>query len=119
MQFEYVSDGLNDLFAAADFIVSRAGSNSISEFLALKKPHLLIPLSARASRGDQILNAASFESQGFSMVLQEEDITPQLLSDKVHELYSKRNDFVDTMKQSGQLDSISTIMELIGDAAAE
>ena len=60
MQFEYVSDGLNDLLAAADIIVSRAGSNSISEFLALKKPHLLIPLSARASRGDQILNAESF-----------------------------------------------------------
>jgi len=63
MQFEYVSDGLNDLFAAADFIVSRAGSNSISEFLALKKPHLLIPLSAKASRGDQILNAASFKNR--------------------------------------------------------
>ncbi|MBR4113953.1 MAG: undecaprenyldiphospho-muramoylpentapeptide beta-N-acetylglucosaminyltransferase, partial [Anaerotignum sp.] len=74
-QFEYVSDGLNDLFAAADFIVSRAGSNSISEFLALKKPHLLIPLSAKASRGDQILNAASFEKQGFARVLQEEEMT--------------------------------------------
>ena len=73
-QFEYVSDGLNDLFAAADFVVSRAGSNSISEFLALKKPSLLIPLSARASRGDQILNAASFEKQGFARVLDEDEM---------------------------------------------
>jgi UDP-N-acetylglucosamine--N-acetylmuramyl-(pentapeptide) pyrophosphoryl-undecaprenol N-acetylglucosamine transferase len=118
-QFEYITTELKDLFAMTDIVISRAGANAICELLALKKPNILIPLPAASSRGDQILNAASFESQGFSMVLQEEDITPQLLSDKVHELYSKRNDFVDTMKQSGQLDSISTIMELIGEAAAE
>ena len=116
-QFEYITTELKDLFAMTDIVISRAGANAICELLALKKPNILIPLPAASSRGDQILNAASFESQGFSMVLQEEDITPQLLSDKVHELYSNRNDFVDTMKQSGQLDSISTIMELIGEAA--
>ena len=116
-QFEYITTELKDLFAMTDIVISRAGANAICELLALKKPNILIPLPAASSRGDQILNAASFESQGFSMVLQEEDITPQLLSDKVHELYSKRNDFVDTMKQSGQLDSISTIMELINEAA--
>ena len=118
-QFEYITTELKDLFAMTDIVISRAGANAICELLALKKPNILIPLPAASSRGDQILNAASFESQGFSMVLQEEDITPQLLSDKVHELYSNRNDFVDTMKQSGQLDSISTIMELIDEAAAE
>ena len=87
MQFEYVSDGLNDLFAAADFIVSRAGSNSISEFLALKKPHLLIPLSARASRGDQILNAASFEKQGFARVLDEDEMTAESMQKEILALY--------------------------------
>ena len=46
---------------------------------ALKKPNLLIPLSANASRGDQILNARSFERQGFSMVLEEEEITESTL----------------------------------------
>ena len=116
-QFEYITTELKDLFAMTDIVISRAGANAICELLALKKPNILIPLPAASSRGDQILNAASFESQGFSMVLQEEDITPQLLADKVHELYSNRNTFVDTMKQSGQLDSIATIMELINQAA--
>ena len=67
-QFEYVKEDLKDLFAMADIVVSRAGANAICELLALKKPSLLIPLPANASRGDQILNAKSFESQGFSMV---------------------------------------------------
>ena len=59
--FEYVKSELKDLFAMADVVVSRAGANSICEILALKKPNLLIPLSASSSRGDQILNAKSFE----------------------------------------------------------
>ena len=70
-QFEYVKEDLKDLFALADVVISRAGANAICELLALRKPNLLIPLPASSSRGDQILNARSFESQGFSMVADE------------------------------------------------
>ena len=73
-QFEYLKSELKDVMARADIVVSRAGANAICELLALKKPNLLIPLSAKASRGDQILNAASFQSQGYSLVLAEEDL---------------------------------------------
>ena len=72
VQYEYIKDELKDLFALTDIVISRAGANAICELLALHKPNLLIPLSANASRGDQILNARSFERQGFSMVLEEE-----------------------------------------------
>ena len=44
----------------ADVVISRAGANAICELLALKKPNILIPLPAASSRGDQLLNAASF-----------------------------------------------------------
>ncbi|MEG0451168.1 MAG: undecaprenyldiphospho-muramoylpentapeptide beta-N-acetylglucosaminyltransferase, partial [Lysinibacillus sp.] len=71
-QFEYVTTELPHLLHAADVIVSRAGSNSIFEFLALHKPMLLIPLSAQKSRGDQILNAKLFNKQGYAEVLEEE-----------------------------------------------
>ncbi len=64
-QFEYISDEMKDFFAMADLIISRAGANSICEIAALNKPNILIPLSARASRGDQILNAKSYKKQGF------------------------------------------------------
>lgn len=62
VQFEYISEEMRDLFAISDIVISRAGANAICELLALKKPNLLIPLSANASRGDQILNANHFRS---------------------------------------------------------
>lgn len=112
-QFEYVSDGLNDLLAAADVIVSRAGSNSISEFLALKKPHLLIPLSAKASRGDQILNAASFEKQGFARVLQEEEMTAESMKQEIFELYENKEKYVAAMANSTAGDGVEAVMTQI------
>ena len=113
MQFEYVSDGLNDLFAAADFIVSRAGSNSISEFLALKNPHLLIPLSARASRGDQILNAASFEKQGFARVLDEDEMTAESMKKEIFELYENKEKYVAAMEHAASGDGVEAVMTQI------
>ena len=104
------------MFAMADVIISRAGANAICELLALKKPNLLVPLPAGSSRGDQILNAASFESQGFSMVVKEEDLTPELLVEKVQELYFTGQIYIDAMNASMQMSSISSIMKLIGEA---
>ena len=117
VQFEYIQDELKDLFALADIVISRAGANAICELLALRKPNLLIPLSANASRGDQILNARSFEKQGFSMVLEEENITNEVLLDSIRTLYEKKDSYIDAMNQSSQADSIDTIIQLIEDAA--
>ena len=116
-QFEYIKAELKDIFAMADIVISRAGANAICELLALKKPNILIPLPAASSRGDQLLNAASFEAQGYSIVLNEDDITTNLLVDKVHELYFNRQNYVDAMSKSHQMDAVKTIMELINAAA--
>ena len=112
-QFEYVKEDLKDLFAMADVVISRAGANAICELLALRKPSLLIPLPAHASRGDQILNAKSFESQGFAMVADEDYLTAVTLTEKVHELYFTRQSYIDAMQNSNQQDSINTIVRLI------
>ena len=116
-QFEYIKAELKDLFAMADIVISRAGANSICELLALKKPNLLIPLPAASSRGDQLLNAASFEAQGFSIVINEDDLTTDLLVAKVQELFCSRQIYYDAMSRSGQMDSIRTIVRLIEEAA--
>lgn len=116
-QFEYVKDDLKHLFAMADIVISRAGANAICELLMLRKPALLIPLPTHASRGDQILNAQSFESQGFSMVADEEYLTGATLVEKVHELYFTRQSYIDAMQNSSQRNSIDTIIKLIEDAA--
>ncbi len=118
IQFEYVKAELKDLFALADVVISRAGANSICELLALKKPNLLIPLPAGSSRGDQILNAKSFEAQGYSMVIDDDDLSPDLLTEKVTELYFTRQTFIDAMSKSHQLGSVTTITNLIEETCA-
>ena len=112
-QFEYISEQLPDFFAAADLMISRAGANAICELLMLKKPNILIPLSAAASRGDQILNAQSFEKQGFSYVLEEEKTTSETLLAAVREVYENRAHYIAAMEGSGQMDAISKIVSLI------
>lgn len=112
-QFEYVKEDLKHLFAMADVVISRAGANAICELLALRKPSLLIPLPARASRGDQLLNAKSFEAQGFAMVADEDYLTAVTLTEKVHELYFTRQSYIEAMQNSSQRNSIDTIVRLI------
>ena len=118
-QFEYIQDELKDLFALSDIVISRAGANAICELLALRKPNLLIPLSASASRGDQILNARSFERQKFSMVLEEEELTDELLLSSIHKLYDSRESYIEAMNRSSQQSPIETIIGLIEDAASK
>lgn len=115
VQYEYVDKPLRHLFAAADLIISRAGANSICEILALRKPNILIPLSAAASRGDQILNANSFAKQGFSTVLEEEVLTADTLSQAIKETYKNRQQFIDKMSESHLNNAVKTIMGLIHD----
>ena len=118
-QFEYIKSELKNLFAMADIVISRAGANAICELLALKKPNILIPLPSSSSRGDQLLNANSFESQGFSIMIHEDDLTTDLLVDKVHELYFTRQTYIDAMNKSGQLNSIQTIINVINEVAVK
>ncbi len=112
-QFEYIDKELKDLFACADIVISRAGANALFELLSLNKPNLLIPLSANASRGDQILNARSFKQQGYSMVLPEEEITDEALYSAICELYDNKQTFIDTMKKASSNDAITKIINLI------
>lgn len=112
-QYEFISEQLNDLFAMTDLMISRAGANSISEILALKIPNILIPLSAKASRGDQILNAESYKKQGFSTVLQEEELTSELLINSVEDVYGRREEIINRMSESKLLDANQTILDLI------
>ena len=118
VQFEYIKDELRDLFALADIVISRAGSNAICELLALHKPNILIPLSAKASRGDQILNARSFEAQGFSIVLEEESVTNLTLLNAIQTLMDNKETYIQAMKNSNQQDSIATITGLIEELTA-
>lgn len=116
-QYEYISEELKDLMAAADIVLSRAGANAICELLALHKPNILVPLPAAVSRGDQILNAKSFEKQGFSYVLDEEKITDELLLETIRKVYAERNQYVSAMEKSSQTNGVDIVLNLIKEEA--
>lgn len=110
-QFEYIKEEMKDLLAMADLVISRSGANAISEILALRKPNILIPLPS--GRGDQLLNADSYEAQGFSIVINEDDLTTKVLLQKVEELWQNKETYVKTMSESKQRDAIGQIVGLI------
>lgn len=118
-QFEYLSSELPDYMALADVVVSRAGATSLFEFLALRKPMLLIPLSRLASRGDQILNARSFEKRGYASVIEEEALTGELLLASARSLYEDRERYRLAMTEDGETpDATNAIVHLIKKTAA-
>ena len=113
VQFEYIQKELSDLLDSADIVISRAGANAICELLALHKPNILIPLSLEASRGDQILNAQSFEKQGFSYVIKEEDLSSYKLLKAVNHVYEQRNEYEKTMLDSNQGNAVIKVCDVI------
>lgn len=112
-QFEYVNEELKDIFAATDFVLSRAGSNAIFEFLALRIPMLLIPLSKQASRGDQIINAKSFAEKRYARVLEEESLTIEVLVRELQQLREFSSIMTDHMKEYKSEKARERVMEIL------
>jgi len=113
VEFEYLKNAMADILAMADIVITRAGANTLFELTALNKPNLLIPLPAAQSRGDQLQNADSFQKQGFSMVLLEENMTPESLQSNISELYDNKEEFRQNMKNQNATDGVKNIMEVI------
>ncbi|WP_432405995.1 undecaprenyldiphospho-muramoylpentapeptide beta-N-acetylglucosaminyltransferase [Wukongibacter sp. M2B1] len=112
-QFEYVGEELPDLFVMADLIISRAGATALYEILALRKPNILIPLSKKASRGDQILNAQSFKKQGLSYVIMEEELDKETILRGIDKVYEGRQDYISTMSSNKAGNGIDEVINVI------
>ena len=115
VQFEYAGKELRDMFALSSLVISRAGANAICELLALHKPNILIPLSAAASRGDQILNARSYAKQGFSEVLDEDVATKDDLIAMVHKVFDNKSHYIESMEKSAGTGGVDKIIGLINE----
>lgn len=116
-QLEYVNEELADLFAAASVVVSRAGANSLYEILALGKPHILIPLSAQVSRGDQIQNARYFEKLGISVVIQDELLNSDTLLSAVYNLMQHQDEMYNKIKALNIVSAAQKVVAIIKEQA--
>ena len=101
-----------DWMQATDLFVSRAGATTIFEFLALNKPSVLVPLT-RGSRGDQVLNAASFEKQGYAKKLDESALTEQTFLSAIDEVFKNRAKYAENLKKANVTESAETIGRII------
>ena len=110
---EYAGPELKHLYAMADIIVSRAGANALAEILMLRKPNILIPLPKAVSRGDQILNAASFEKKGYSLVLPQEKLTKETLLTALETVYRHREKYMAAMEKSPGQNGTGAVLEVI------
>ena len=102
-----------DALAVADLVLSRAGSNTLSELLALHKPMLLVPYPLSASRGDQIENAKSYERQGLARVLMQEDMTPRTMTDALLSLLADRDQLLQALKNYPVQDGTDAVLRMI------
>lgn len=116
-QREYLSEEMAHAYAVADILISRAGSNTLCEILALNKPSLLIPYPKNASRGDQILNAKSFQERGLARVLYQEDMTPDLLVKEVVSVYKDRGSLIDAMEKESTSNGLRNVLTCINQYA--
>lgn len=112
-QVEFLDTDLPDVLAAIDLVLSRAGSNALCEFQALDKPMLLVPYPKGASRGDQILNAQSYEKRGLCRVLLQENMTPDTLAQALEDTWRDREQLAAAVKAAPPADGTRRVLELI------
>ncbi len=112
-QLEFLDAELPDVLASADLVLSRAGSNALCEFQALCKPLLLVPYPKGASRGDQILNAQSYEKRGLAHVLLQEDMTADSLVEALLATWADRDRLERNLKAAPPADGTRRVLEMI------
>ena len=114
-QIGFASD-IENYFAISDIVISRAGSNTIFELLALNKPSILIPLpKSSGSRGDQELNANYFKEKGYAEVIDQADLTLDNLQTTIEKIIKNKSQYINNMKNAQNTNGTKTIIKLIED----
>ena len=84
------ADDIQNFFATADLVISRAGASTLGELTALGKRVIAIPLPKGESRGDQEQNAAYYLGKGAISVLPQSCLTPETLTAAIDDILRKR-----------------------------
>ena len=77
-------DNMDELYAATDLIISRAGASSVSEIAIAGLPSVLVPLPIAAD-DHQSYNAQTLADAGASNVIRQKEFTPEILADIIKE----------------------------------
>jgi len=119
---EFFAEEFPHILARADLVIARAGAGTVWELAASATPAILIPLSSRASRGDQLRNAELYARGGAAVVRAEDSLTTDSLIDLVSSLLSdeKRRSHMSAAAASfAAYDAVDRIVGLIDLLRAE
>ena len=114
--YPFIYSEMPDVMAAADIVLSRAGSNFLWECSVTGRPLVLIPLAGSGTRGDQVENANFFESQSAAKVLTGESVTSDNLKAVLSEMKDekvRKNLSENVRKMSVKTKPALTIAELM------
>ncbi|MCY7016530.1 UDP-N-acetylglucosamine--N-acetylmuramyl-(pentapeptide) pyrophosphoryl-undecaprenol N-acetylglucosamine transferase [Streptococcus sanguinis] len=109
----YVTDLYQPLMDLADVVVTRGGSNTIFELLAMTKLHIIVPLGREASRGDQIENADYFVKKGYAKQLAEEQLDMSNLQTALDDLLANQASYHQAMQNSQEIKSVDEFYALL------
>ena len=109
----YVTDLYQPLMDLADVVVTRGGSNTIFELLAMAKLHIIVPLGREARRGDQIENADYFVKKGYAKQLAEEQLDMSSLQTALDDLLANRASYHQAMQNSQEIKSVDEFYALL------
>lgn len=112
LAFEFY-EHIEKLFAITNFAITRGGSNTIWELFSLQIPMLIIPLSKKISRGDQIQNALYFEKQNYGICLFEDELSKENLLLNLEKLCKNKQTYVQAMKKDNNKDALDKIFNCI------
>lgn len=106
---------------AADIVISRSGSNSLAEIASWGKASIIVPIPESISR-DQRLNAFAYGKTGAAIVVEQANLTPNLLISEIERLFTNpkaRNDMAEAAKKFSRPDAGRKLAEVVLDTALE
>lgn len=101
----YVTEFIDDMstaYRAADLVICRSGATSIAEITVCKKPSILIPYPYAAD-DHQRLNAIELVNAGAAVMLEQKDITPEILADTILSLKNDPERLKSMAEQAGRI----------------
>ncbi len=113
---EYI-DNMPTCLAAADVVVCRAGAITISEIQAQGKPAVFIP-SPNVAENHQYHNAMALVNQKAGEIIEESNLTGELLTEKIDKIVSDKNKLAEysaNAKKMAILDANERIYKLINE----
>lgn len=107
-------NAMADCYAWADYVLCRGGAGTLTEVVALRKPALVVPLpKSNTSRGDQQQNADYYAAMGCIDVLQQADMTGDVLLSRLQTLTHKRDALVAAMQRAPSPDGTARIVQIL------